>query len=63
MDFKISLLQVSNQTCFGTPKSLAPTLFKKSEKKEYFGKKALQDNRWINHITPVITPQEICHTI
>lgn len=34
-------------------------LFKKSKRKNITVQKALEDNRWIAHITPVTTTQEI----
>jgi hypothetical protein len=42
-----------------TPKNLAPTLFLKSRRKKLSVHKALQDNRWIAHILPLQTAQEI----
>jgi len=42
-----------------TPKNIAPTLFKKVKIKNIIVQKALQDNRWRSHITPLLTLQEI----
>jgi hypothetical protein len=42
-----------------TPRNLAPSLFKKAKRKKLTVFKALQDNRWITHILPLQTPQEI----
>jgi hypothetical protein len=42
-----------------TPKSMAPILFKKSKRKNITVQKALQDKRWIAHITPLLTSHEI----
>jgi hypothetical protein len=42
-----------------TIKNLAPTLFKKSRRKNITIYKALENNRWISHITPLLTQQEI----
>jgi len=41
------------------PKSFAPTLFKKAKKKNVMVQKAIQDNKWISHITPILTTAEI----
>ena len=42
-----------------TPKAIAPTLFKKSKRKNLTVQKALEDNRWISHVIPLGTAQEI----
>jgi hypothetical protein len=42
-----------------TLKNFAPTLFKKSRRKNITVYKALENNHWISHITPLQTPQEI----
>jgi len=36
-----------------TAKNVAPTLFKKAKRKQITVQKALQNNKWIAHITPV----------
>ena len=41
------------------PKSFAPTLFKKAKKKNVMVQKAIQDNKWISHITPILSTAEI----
>ena len=40
-------------------KNIAPTLYKKAKRKNLSVRKALQDNPWISHITPLSTTQEI----
>jgi len=42
-----------------TLKNIAPTLYKKAKMKNLSVRKALQDNRWISHITPLSTAHEI----
>lgn len=42
-----------------TPQIIAPTLFQKSKRKKLLVHKALQDNRWIKHILPIHTSQEM----
>lgn len=42
-----------------TPKNIAPSSFRKAKRKNITVQKALQDNRWISHITHILTPQEI----
>ena len=42
-----------------TPKSFAPTLFKKAKRKNVMVQKAIQDNKWISHITPILSTTEI----
>lgn len=42
-----------------TAKSLAPSLFQKATRKKISVQMALQDNRWISHILPIQTAQEI----
>jgi len=42
-----------------TLKNIAPTLYKKVKRKNLLVRKALQDNRWISHITPLSTAHEI----
>jgi hypothetical protein len=42
-----------------TPKSLAPNLFKKASRKKLTVYKALKDKKWVSHIWPVQTSQEI----
>lgn len=42
-----------------TPKTIAPTLFKKKKRENVTVQKAPQDNYWISHITPLLTPLEI----
>jgi hypothetical protein len=42
-----------------TPKNLAPNLFKKTRRKKLSVYQALQDNKWITHILPLQTQQEI----
>lgn len=46
-----------------TPKNIAPTLFKKSKKKNIAILKAIRNNRWIAHITRLTTTQEICEYV
>jgi len=41
------------------PKTIAPTLFSKAKRKNITVQKALLDNRWIAHILPILTPQEL----
>jgi hypothetical protein len=41
------------------PKNFAPTLFKKAKRKNVTVQKAIQDNKWISHITPILTTAEI----
>jgi len=41
-----------------TPKSIAPTLFKKAKGENLSVHAALKENCWIAHISPIITPQE-----
>jgi hypothetical protein len=41
------------------PKIFAPTLFRKAKRKKITVQKALQDNRWMSHITPIETTIEI----
>ena len=41
------------------PKSFAPTLFKKAKRKNVTVQKAIQDNKWISHITPILATAEI----
>jgi hypothetical protein len=41
------------------PKVIAPALYKKSRRKNLTVQKALEDNRWIAHLIPLITSQEI----
>jgi len=41
------------------PKSFAPTLFKKAKRKNVMVQKAIQDNKWISHITPILSTAEI----
>jgi len=38
---------------------LAPTLFTKAKRKNITVQKALQDNKWISHILPILTAGEI----
>jgi hypothetical protein len=38
---------------------MAPTLFKKVKRKNVTVQKALQDNKWIEHISPVLSPTEL----
>jgi hypothetical protein len=42
-----------------TPKSIAPTLFKKAKRKKITVQKALQGNKWISHICPITNEVEI----
>jgi hypothetical protein len=42
-----------------TSKNLAPNLFRKTRRKKVSVHKALQDNKWIMHILPLQTAQEI----
>jgi hypothetical protein len=42
-----------------TFKTLAPTLFRKAKRKNITVQKALQDNKWISHILPILTAEEI----
>jgi hypothetical protein len=42
-----------------TAKNLAPTLFKKAKRKHAMVQKALQNNRWISHIIPILTTTEL----
>jgi len=41
------------------PKTIAPTLFSKAKRKNITVQKALLDNRWIAHILPILTLQEL----
>lgn len=41
------------------PKNFAPTLFKKTKRKKITVQKALQENRWLTHISPIATTVEI----
>ena len=41
------------------PKSFAPTLFKKAKRKNVMLQKAIQDNKWISHITPILSTAKI----
>ena len=38
---------------------MAPTLLKKAKRKNITVQKALQDNKWIEHINPVFSPTEL----
>jgi hypothetical protein len=38
---------------------MALTLFKKAKRKNVTVQKALQDNKWIEHISPVLSPTEL----
>jgi hypothetical protein len=38
---------------------MAPMLFKKAKRKNVTVQKALQDNKWIEHISPVLSPTEL----
>jgi hypothetical protein len=38
---------------------MALTLFKKAKRKNVMVQKALQDNKWIEHISPVLSPTEL----
>jgi len=38
---------------------MAPALFKKAKRKNIMVQKALQDNKWIEHINPVFSPTEL----
>lgn len=40
-------------------KNIAPMLFKKAKRKNISVSKALQDSRWITHILPVQSSEEI----
>ena len=42
-----------------SPKNIAPNLFRKSKRKKITVRKALQDNRWVAHILPLQTVQEL----
>jgi hypothetical protein len=42
-----------------TPKGIAPTLFCKIKRKKLTVQKALENNRWVSHISPLVTAQEI----
>ena len=42
-----------------TPKNLAPTLFKKAKRKKITVSQALKGNKWISHIRPILTEEEI----
>lgn len=42
-----------------TPKNIAPNLFRKAKRKKISVHKALQNNRWIAHILPIHSAQEI----
>ena len=42
-----------------TLKNMAPTLFKKAKRKNITVQKALQDNKWLEHISPVFSPTEL----
>jgi hypothetical protein len=41
------------------PKSFAPTLLKKAKRKNVTVQKAVQDNKGISHITPILTRVKI----
>jgi hypothetical protein len=38
---------------------MAPTLFKKAKRKNITVHKALQESKWISHILPILTAEEI----
>lgn len=40
-------------------KDIAPSLFKKAKRKNISVKAALQNNKWIDHILPIFSPDEI----
>lgn len=42
-----------------TPKSLAPSLFRKAKRKKISVYNGLKENKWISRILPIQTPQEI----
>jgi hypothetical protein len=42
-----------------TLQNIAPTLFKKAKRKNITVQKALQDNKWIGHISPVVSAVEL----
>ena len=42
-----------------TAKNVAPNLFKKAKRKRITVHKALQNNKWISHITPISSPTEL----
>jgi hypothetical protein len=42
-----------------SPKNLAPSLFQKSKRKKISVLKATENNRWISHITPILTFDEL----
>jgi hypothetical protein len=42
-----------------TPRNIAPTLYKKAKRKQIKVHKAINGDKWIDHITPLSTQQEI----
>ena len=58
-DGKLARFWTSSWVGGRTPKAIAPTLFKKSKRKNLTVQKALEDNRWISHVIPLGTAQEI----
>jgi hypothetical protein len=42
-----------------TLQNIAPTLFRKAKRKNITVQKALQDNKWIGHISPVVSAVEL----
>lgn len=41
------------------PKNIAPSLFIKATRKKITVQKATENNKWISHITPILTLQEL----
>jgi hypothetical protein len=58
-DGKLAKFLTSSWVSGRTPKSIAATLFKKSKRKNITMRKALEDDRWISHIAPLVTAQDI----
>lgn len=46
-----------------TAKNLAPTLFKKSKRKKILVHQATRNNRWVSHILPIQSEQELCEFV
>ena len=58
-DGKLALFWHSSWVHGTTPKNIAPSMFKKAKRGNLTVQKALQDNRWISHIIPLNTAEEI----
>jgi lysophospholipase L1-like esterase len=58
-DGKTASFWTSSRVEGRTPKVLAPNLYRKARRKKLSVYKALQDSKWITHILPLQTSQEI----